>query len=579
MATLGGWVTGFLCLLGLRRQLTRDRNPGPLAGTRLLGSLGDWLAVTPVALYGLIALAASVLITVAVRRHRTFQTGFDLGIFDQALWNTTHGRLLFSSLKGDTILLGDHFDPLQLVLVPFYQVVVPSPLIPLVAQGLVLALGAVPLYWLARASFPGSVLGPLFPLLYLLYRPLRNANRTDYHPTAFVPVLLLLAFHFMERRRWGPMVTFLVLAGLCKENMPAAGIAVGLYLVVTGRQRSLGIALSAGFAVWLAAGFLWVIPAFTTQGYMYYDRYQLGSGSWLVARKLVYLVHLFGPVAFLPILAPARLLLALPFLAQNLLSTTPQQSSIGSHYVLELVPVVFYAALGGAARLVAQSGVPRDRFAGYRGLAAVLLAASLFFHAKPEMWHLRQYRMTPHLARLAATVAAVPREAAVATQHVILPHLTHREFIYLFPGLGPGPIIRAEYVILDRRLDPWPAGPSFDDEIARLPARAIPSSASKTGSLSSDANPARAADRLPSPKAILGRTAIVKERGAAWSSCCCSHPGNARWNPEGFPEPRTCARSAPGVDGELGTDRRRVRSHGADRRGLEREAHELVEMR
>ena len=470
VASLGGWVTGFVCLLGLRRQLARDRNPGPLAGTRLLGAFGDWLAVTPGALYGLIALAASVLIAVAVRRHRTFQTGFDLAIFDQALWNTAHGRLLFSSLKGDTTLLGDHFDPLQLVLVPFYQIV-PSPLIPLVAQALLLALGAVPLYWLARASFPGSVLGALFPLLYLLYRPLRNANRTDYHPTAFVPVLLLLAFYFMERRRWGPMVTFLVLVGLCKENMPAAGVAVGLYLVVTGRQRSLGLALSAGFAVWLAAGFLWVIPAFNTQGYVYYGRYQLGSESWLVARKLVYLVNLFGPVAFLPILAPARLLLALPFLAQNLLSTTPQQSSIGSHYVLELVPVVFYAALGGAARLVAQSSVAPARFAGHRGLAAVLLAASLFLHAKPETWHLRQYRMTPHLGRLAATVEAVPREAAVATQHVILPHLTHREFIYLFPALGAGPVIRAEYVILDRRLDRWPAGPSFEDEIARLPGK------------------------------------------------------------------------------------------------------------
>jgi Predicted membrane protein (DUF2079) len=286
-----------------------------------------------------------------------------------------------------------------------------------------------------------------------------------------VPVLLLLAFYFMERRRWGPMVTFLVLAGLCKENMPAAGIAVGLYLVVTGRQRSLGIALSAGFAVWFAAGFLWVIPAFNAQGYMYFDRYQLGSGSWRVARKLVYLVHLFGPVAFLPILAPARLLMALPFLAQNLLSTTPEQSSIAFHYALELVPFVFYAALGGADRVVAQFGVAPDRFSGHRGLAAVLLAVSLLFHGRPEMWHLRQYRMTPHLSRLAATVEAVPREAAVATQHVILPHLTHREFIYLFPGLGPGPAIRAEYVILDRRLDRWPAGPSFEDEIARLPGK------------------------------------------------------------------------------------------------------------
>ena len=471
VATLGGWVGGFLALLALRRLGWWDRSSGTLAGGRLLGALGDWLTATPVALYALIALASSLLIAVAVRRHLAFESGaFDLGIFDQALWNTAHGRPLFSSLKGGIVLLGDHFDPFHLVLVPFYRLA-PSPLIPLVAQGLALALGAVPLYWLARERFPGSVLTVLFPLLYLLYPPLRYANRVDYHPTAFVPALLLFALYCMERERWGRMVGFLVLAGLCKENVPAAGIAVGLYLTLTGRPRRLGIALSVGFAVWLAAGILWVIPAFNPSGYAYFQRYQLGGSSWLVGRKLVYLAHLFGPVAFLPILAPARLLMALPFLAQNLLSTMPAQSSIAHHYALESVPFVFYAALGGAAHLLERFGSAANRRPAHRGLAAALLAASLLFHGRSETWYLRQYPTTPHLTLLAATVQTIPPDVAVSTQNLIAPHLSHREFIYLFPDLGSSTLSRAQYVILDLALDPWPAGPSFDGGIARLPGK------------------------------------------------------------------------------------------------------------
>jgi uncharacterized membrane protein len=465
-------------LVGLAALAAR-RRLGPPAGSdgpavlRALRAAGDALARRPAAVYGVIGLGTALLAAVAVRRHRAFHTaGFDLGIFDQALWNTAHGRLLFSSIKGEISLLADHLDPLQLLLVPLYRVA-PSPLIPLVAQALALGLGAVPLYWLARRRFPGSILAAAFPLAYLLYLPLRSANRFDFHPTAFAPVLLLLALYWMDEARWGRMLGCLVLAGLAKENLPAAGMAVGLYLaLVRGRVR-LGAALLAGFGAWLAAGLFWVIPAFNPAGYPYWSRYGTGGGTLalLDARKLAYLVRLYGPVAFLPWLAPSTLLLAAPFLAQNLLATAEAQVSIDYHYALELVPFVFYGAVAGAAAL-------RGRLAGGEApgrwdhrLAGLLLAASLLFHGRPEMLHLRQYRPTDHHARLVAALARIPPDAPVSAQNRLVPHLAHREFVYVFPDLGPGTLVRARYVVLDRALDRWPLPERFDAEVAALPAR------------------------------------------------------------------------------------------------------------
>ena len=80
----------------------------------------------------------------------------------------------------------------------------PTPLILLAAQSIMLGLGAIPVYWLARERFPGSVLAPLFAVLYLLYLPIREANRYGYHPGALVSPLFLFALYFMEQVAVGP---------------------------------------------------------------------------------------------------------------------------------------------------------------------------------------------------------------------------------------------------------------------------------------------------------------------------------------------------------------------------------------
>lgn len=495
VSSMDAWVLGFLTLLLWRYLCDRQGTLGEIGCVRFLRRLGGRLSCSSRFVYFFTTLWAVLLIGVAIRRHLAFRSGaYDLGIFDQALWNTAQGDFLFSSIKGDVILFADHFDPLQLLLVPFYWLV-PSPLLLLIAQGSMLALGALPLYWLARERFPGSVLAPLFPVLYLFYLPLRNVNRFDYHPTAFVPALVLFALYYMEKTKWLCMILFLILAGLCKENMPAAGVTFGLYLVFAKRKRLLGAALFVLFGLWFYAGPTWIVPAFNPGGYQYWHRYApLGSSvseilltlllhpltalsTIFTGRKLVYVWKLFGPVAFLPFLTPSRLFLGLPFLGQHLLSSVDVQTSIGFHYTAELIPFVFFSALWGASRLL--SRLPETYIFGHnwegdkphRALAALLLAMSFLFHGRPESFHLRWYQPTPHLKDLSAVLQTIPPEASVSAQQPIAPHLSHRKFLYVFPDLGLGGQVRVEYVILDRTLDRWPAQVTFTQDVAALSAK------------------------------------------------------------------------------------------------------------
>ena len=479
LSEMDHWVAGFLLLLLARRLLYRRVPLGEIGFARFLRHLGARLASSPSCIYAITAIWGILLAAVAIRRHLAFAGGPDIDIFDQALWNTTQGRFYRSSIVGGVNLLSEHFDPLQLVLVPFY-LVHPSPVIVLITQAFMLVLGAIPVYWLARDRFPGQVLAPLFPILYLLYLPLREANRNDYHPGALVPPLFLFALYFMEKARWGPMVLMLVLAGLLKEQMAMAGVTIGIYLFVARRQRGLGAGLAVLFGLWFYANFTWIIPAFNPAGggYKYFSLYStlggtqagtffapvldpgglLRSFTMLLERKLIYMLHAFGPLAFLSFLSPSRLFLGLPFLAEHLFTDAPLMTTIWTHHTADLLPFIFFSALAGASHLLRWLPAWEIRGRAWsadslpRCVAALLLATSFLFHSWSEIFHLRSYSITPHHERLYAALATIPPDASVSAQTPIAPHLSYRKALYHFPDLGPSGGEAAELVILDREL-------------------------------------------------------------------------------------------------------------------------------
>ena len=103
-------------------------------------------------LWTAIAAYATGFAALSVLRHRAFETGrFDLGNMVQAVWSTAHGHpLQVTTLRGaEMSRLGSHVDPILVVFAPLWWVW-PHPSLLLTTQAFAVALGALPLFWLAR---------------------------------------------------------------------------------------------------------------------------------------------------------------------------------------------------------------------------------------------------------------------------------------------------------------------------------------------------------------------------------------------------------------------------------------------
>jgi uncharacterized membrane protein len=120
-------------------------------------------------LWSAIAAYAAGFSALSILRHRAFATGrFDLGNMVQAVWSTAHGHpLQITSLRGDQVSrLGAHFDPILAAFAPLW-LLWPSPDMLLVAQALAIALGALPVFWLARKHLAHERAGLGFAHAYL----------------------------------------------------------------------------------------------------------------------------------------------------------------------------------------------------------------------------------------------------------------------------------------------------------------------------------------------------------------------------------------------------------------------------
>src|SRR5438046_7159173 len=93
--------------------------------------------------------------------------GFDLGIQDQTVWGYSRLEMIPNTVLSVPNLLGDHFNPILMVLAPLYWLW-PSAATLLVAQAVLLALAGLPIYVWAVLRI-GHVAGLAFLGSYLIF--------------------------------------------------------------------------------------------------------------------------------------------------------------------------------------------------------------------------------------------------------------------------------------------------------------------------------------------------------------------------------------------------------------------------
>lgn len=406
-------------------------------------------------LWFLVIVFAGYFTFVAFMRHDNFHSRrLDLGNMEQTVWNLAHGNgfTLTDPMGTDTISrLAVHADFLLILMVPFY-LLWSDPKMLILVQTIVICLGSLPVFWIARDTLKSPWIALLFSLAYLLYPPLEHVMLHDFHAVALSTTFLLFAFYFMGKRQYIWFIFFAVLSGLGKEEVWMSVGFMGLYIAMWQRHVILGLSVAASSFFVFYYLFWHAIPsvAITHQHFALQYLSEFGSSESdvvmnilrrpdLVLMKLIepdrleYYYRLLLPVGFLPIFSPWSLLYSVHSILINTLSSNGMMRQIDYQYTSDITPFLFVSAIYGYKKL--KSFIPKSRSLPIAFIVMMVIASYLW----GEVVYARESRFfyfTWPMQEKAAMRKLEARMSSVYTISVtnnIGSHFAQRENLYNFP--------------------------------------------------------------------------------------------------------------------------------------------------
>jgi uncharacterized membrane protein len=426
-----------------------------------------WATLALVAVY---VLAFSVFTIGRYERYNA--TGFDLAFYDQILWRTAHGDIMGMSIEGDNWSnWAFHVEPILLLLAPFKLILTDVRWL-LILQTVVLAIAAIPVYWIVVRHWRKPWAGFFFAALYLLYPSVGWANKFDIHPLSLTTPLFLLAWDAAEQKRYCLVSVLLLLAMLCKEEVGLVVACFGLYWYFSKVRWRLGLAWALIGIGWSLFGFFVIIPgaqgasALPFQADLRYHWLFNGSLQEKIAYitgpdslvKIRFLAQLLIPLGFAPLLKPRILAIASPVLALSLLSAKLDQSSIFHQYMADVVPFLMVAAIKGVydvgavtRRIGLRLRPPVVRWGFFAAMTVgTLLMAILFnpfyFIPREPYTPIYGWESGASLDGLRAAEALIPPDSCLTTANNIAAHYGQRTYIY---ALGIGNYLGCDLVLID----------------------------------------------------------------------------------------------------------------------------------
>ena len=219
------------------------------------------LPLSPPVILLLLAVAAYAVYFswLTITRYAAFEArALDMGNLDQAIWNTARGNWFHLTNQPGTVnRLSLHVEPILVPISWLYWLYDGPPAL-LVLQAVVVALGALPLYALARRKQLSPWAALVLAAAYLLHPSIQAANWLEFHPVTLVPTFLMAAFYFLVAGRTGWYALFAVLAASCKEEIALLVFMLGLYAALALRPGARWARLGA---LTMALSLLWAFTA------------------------------------------------------------------------------------------------------------------------------------------------------------------------------------------------------------------------------------------------------------------------------------------------------------------------------
>lgn len=385
-------------------------------------------------------------------------TDSDLAIYDQQIWFLSQGRLTPSSFKDGFNAFGDHFGLVEIFIAPFYWLW-DSVVVLLILQELAIVLSAFPIYLTFKKVLKTrEVWALVFVVIYLLFFGFQAATIFPFHLATLGAVFIAWVIWAMLEKRWLLYWVTLVLMLITKEDMPLLGMVMGLYLIITQRNFKHGfgtLVVSFSYFYFVTDK---IIPFFAGRKYGYFVS-QLGETPTAIVIKalknpieaVVYfftpllkartMVAMFASFGFLPLLSPTFLFLVSPFLAERFLNDTLQRHLPWMHYSASQGPLLAYGAIFGLKNLVDISArywpkIKREWLIALALLASLILTVGVTLVYKMPLLNLLRpgfYQGSESSESIDKALKLVPREASIATQASLQPHLSHRDVILIYP--------------------------------------------------------------------------------------------------------------------------------------------------
>jgi uncharacterized membrane protein len=374
-------------------------------------------------------------------RHGNYASNaYDLGIYDQALWLISRGLPPIVTVRGLHIL-GDHFSPVLWVIAPLYRLGMDVRGL-LILQTVLIASGAIPTYCIARRLQISGWAAAALSMMYLMHPALQRMNLFDFHPVALCTPLLLWCLYCIEFKNIKCAVLLSSFSICCKQDAGAAVLVAGLYCFLYINKLYGWLLATVGVIITALA--LYTMQYFGNprdQPYLQLYEHLLVSSQEvpLPLRPLLNcLRHAFSPDAFhycillwlplglLPLCNVKLTLVSLPLYLMNILSIRPHMRSIDFHYNALILPFLLYSCCLSIAKTDAQMGKKL-----LIGSFVSAIITSIYLSPAFDPWYTSRYSSKPNCADL---LRSIPSSASVSASSSIVPHLSSRRYIYVFPN-------------------------------------------------------------------------------------------------------------------------------------------------
>lgn len=406
------------------------------------------------------------------RQYLTFQLRApDADRFIQAIWHTTQGNLLYSTINEGSILK-HHFSPYMALLAPFLWLV-PDPRTLFFIQVVGFAGAGLLLYKIVYDKYPQ--LAPWFLLAFYLNHDLHQVALFELRRiTLAIPYLALIAYslHTKNRRL---LLLGIFFALLCKEEVGLVVFGVGLFLLFIQRDWRWGVPIAVLGAGWFAAMQQIVIPSFGDGSYPQIGYYAVWGSSLpeivqnVATQPVRVLQFMFDEASleslwrtglavaiFLPLLGVDYLLVILPILGAMLLASDPDLHRLDRWYMSTILPFLFAAVGLGLTRLPKRWAVT-----AVGGLMLATIGTYWLYSPAPLARYHEPYRyqLTTRHQQAWQLLDQLPEDAAVSAQAAFTAQVAQREVVFLYPW-NEIEEVDIDYILLAEGMNAYPLSPA-----------------------------------------------------------------------------------------------------------------------